>query len=254
MTDEEIRKMVEERLAAEKAARAEAERIIAAEKAAEAAQPVVAEPTPVEEQPTAALQVAEPTVSKSITEIGVNDIKLNLDQSKNVEEQAEQVVGAMAIVKAVQDEEVAQAITDQKAKELLNKADMKAKRAKTDNTAAEVAMQEAERSKYENVLKLFAANKHIPDKLLKIMVMLFSPVYIALHFIIGLPVAIVKTVIKGVGDVATAFIECTDNILVRYESADEKRQPKIRATVWVVLGLAIVGAICLTILGCLHII
>lgn len=168
------------------------------------------------------------TVVKSINDIGVNDISFSLDKEKSYEAQAEDVIGAMATVKAVTDEETVKSITEKKSKELQAKVNKRLKDAQASDLNAEVDKQEAERKKYEAVLSTFGITKHLPSWLLYTMVILFSPVFIILTIVIGIPCGIVKVLIDNI-----------DNILVRYENAEQKNRPKIKATVWIVL----VGAI-----------
>lgn len=177
---------------------------------------------------------------KSLSKVSVDDIEFQLDTSKTYEEQAEDLVGAMATAKAVSNEETAKDIADKKAEELKAKADEKLKQAQTNQTTAEVNKQEAERLKNEAVLSTFGITKHLPDWLLKIMVILFSPIYILLTIIIGIPCGVVKVLIDNI-----------DNILVRYETAKTTNKPKIKVTVWIVLVLVILCIVALTILKAL---
>lgn len=165
---------------------------------------------------------------KPITELSAEDIKIKIDDSKSMEAQAEDVVGAMATANAVKDEQTAKALTDKKAEELLAKAEAKKKEAQTAETQAEVKKQEANRSKYEAVLQTFCINKHLPDWLLKIMVFVFSPIFILISIVIGVPCGIVKVLIDNI-----------DNIIVTYENAESKGKRKIKATV----VLAIIGIV-----------
>ena len=182
---------------------------------------------PANEETTAVAEVKE---GKSITELSANDIKIKLDESKSMEAQAEDVVGAIATAKAVQDENVAKELSDKKAEELIAKAEAKKKAAQTAETKAEVEKQEANRRKNEAVLQTFGINKHLPDWLLNVMVLLFSPIYIVLTIIIGIPCGVVKVLIDDI-----------DNILVTYENAEAQGKRKIKATVWLLLILALIG-------------
>ena len=182
---------------------------------------------PAKEETTAVAEVKE---GKSITELSANDIKIKLDESKSMEAQAEDVVGAIATAKAVQDENVAKELSDKKAEELIAKAEAKKKAAQTAETKAEVEKQEANRRKNEAVLQTFGINKHLPDWLLNVMVLLFSPIYIVLTIIIGIPCGVVKVLIDDI-----------DNILVTYENAEAQGKRKIKATVWLLLILALIG-------------
>lgn len=175
--------------------------------------------------------VKQPEV-KSITEISANDIKVQIDNNKSMEAQAEDIVGAMATAKAVQNEETAQDLAFKKAEELKAKATAKQKAAETAQIKADTEKQEAEREKHEAVLQTFGINKHLPDWLLTIMLIPFTPLYIIISLVVGVPCGIIKVIIDNI-----------DNILVRYESAAEKNKPKIKVTVWLVLIAAAVGVI-----------
>lgn len=181
--------------------------------------------------------VEEPVERKALSDIDVDDIKFTLDHNKSYEEQAEDVVGAIATATAVQDLKTAQDIADKKAEELKAKANKKLLDAQTQDLNSTVEKQEAERAKYEAVLQTFGITKHLPNWLLKIMVALFSPIYIILTILIGIPCGVVKVLIDNI-----------DNILVRYESAKTTYKPKIKITVWIILIVAVLGGIALTIL------
>ena len=168
---------------------------------------------------------------KSITDISAKDIKLKVDESKSMEEQTEEVVGALATVAAVQDERVAKDISDKKADELKARYGAKKIQAETEETEAIVRQQEANRMKNEAVLQTFCINKHLPDWLLKIMVLVFSPIYIVLSLVIGIPCGVVKVLIDNI-----------DNILVTYENAESKGKRKIKTTVI----LAMIAAVLIT--------
>lgn len=184
-----------------------------------------------------ATQLINKSESKSIEEVGLKDIKFELDHTKSYKDQAEDVVSAMATVKAVQDENVVQDITDKKAEELKEKADKHLKKAQAENLNAETDRQEAERKKYEAVLSTFGITKHLPNWLLKTMVILFSPMFIVLTIAIGVPCGVVKILIDNI-----------DNILVRYESAETTNKPKIKTTIWIILIFLMVGVISLVVL------
>lgn len=180
------------------------------------------------------------TPQKSISEVGVSDIQFSLDNTKSYEQQAEDVVGAMATAKAVSDEGTAKDIAEKKAEELKSKANRKLQSAQAEEINATVERQEAARAKNEAVLQTFGINKHLPDWLLKTMVIIFSPVYIFLTITIGIPCGIVKVLIDNI-----------DNILVRYENAKSTYKPKIKVAVWIILGvfaLSIIAVVLINIL------
>lgn len=169
------------------------------------------------------------TTQKSIAQVSVDDIQLTLDKTRSMEQQAEDIVGAMATARAVQDEDTAQSLADKKAAELKARAKAKVKQAEAAETQATTDKEEAQRQRYEAVLQTFGIKTHLPKLLLKIMLLIFSPIYIVLNLVIGIPCGFVKVIIDNI-----------DNILVRYENADEKNKPKIKFTV---LFLLIAGAV-----------
>lgn len=177
---------------------------------------------------------------KSINSVSVNDIEFSLDKSKDYEKQAEDVVGAMATARAVANEKVAEDLSAKKADELRSKASAKAKRAEAADITAETEKQEAERKLYEAVLETFGIKKHLPKWLMRTLVVIFTPIYVVLALIIGIPCGVIKTVIDNV-----------DNIICRYESAGEASKPKIKVTIIILFVLLILAATGFVILKCL---
>lgn len=189
------------------------------------------------------LAVKEYDNKKSIDAISVSDIRIHLDDNKSIEAQAEDVVGAMVTANAINDQSVKSTLTDKKAEELVNKANEKATKAKKVAIDAETELQKAERDLYEAVLNTFGIYKHLPRGLMKILVWIFSPLYIFISLLIGLPCGFVKIIIDNL-----------DGIVCRYDKTGDGVKPKIKVIFWIILALLVVGAICLTVLGCLHII
>lgn len=189
------------------------------------------------------LALQEEDKKKSIDKISVSDIKIKLDDSKSIESQAEDVVGAMVTASAINDDKIKTALTDKKAEELVNRAEEKASRAKTQSINAETELQKAERDLYEAVLNTFGIYKHLPRGLMKTLVWIFSPLFVVISLLIGIPCGFVKIIIDNL-----------DGIICRYDKTGDGVKPKIKIVFWVILGLLVVGAICLTVLACLHII
>lgn len=189
------------------------------------------------------LALQEEEKKKSIDEISVSDIKIKLDDKKSIESQAEDVVGAMVTASAINDEKVKETLTNKKAEELVNRAEEKASKAKTQSINAETELQKAERDLYEAVLNTFGIYKHLPRGLMKTLVWIFSPLFVLISLIIGIPCGFVKIIIDNL-----------DGIICRYDKTGDGVKPKIKIVFWVILGLLVVGAICLTVLACLHII
>lgn len=189
------------------------------------------------------LALQEEDKKKSIDKISVGDIKIKLDDKKSIESQAEDVVGAMVTASAINDEKVKEALTNKKAEELVNRAEEKASKAKTQSINAETELQKAERDLYEAVLNTFGIYKHLPRGLMKALVWIFSPLFVVISLLIGIPCGFVKIIIDNL-----------DGIICRYDKTGDGVKPKIKIVFWVILGLLVVGAICLTVLACLHII
>lgn len=189
------------------------------------------------------LALQEEDKKKSIDQISVSDIKIKLDDSKSIESQAEDVVGAMVTASAINDDKIKTALTDKKAEELVNRAEEKASRAKTQSINAETELQKAERDLYEAVLNTFGIYKHLPRGLMKTLVWIFSPLFVVISLLIGIPCGFVKIIIDNL-----------DGIICRYDKTGDGVKPKIKIVFWIILGLLVVGAICLTVLACLHII
>lgn len=189
------------------------------------------------------LALQEEDKKKSIDKISVSDIKIKLNDQKSIESQAEDVVSAMVTASAINDNKVKEALTNKKAEELVNRAEEKASKAKTQSINAETELQKAERDLYEAVLNTFGIYKHLPRGLMKTLVWIFSPLFVVISLLIGIPCGFVKIIIDNL-----------DGIICRYDKTGDGVKPKIKIVFWVILGLLVVGAICLTVLACLHII
>lgn len=187
--------------------------------------------------------VATPTEQKSISTVSVDDIKVKIDNNQSVAKQAEDVVDLMATAKAVQDEDTADALTKSKADELLAKAKKKRLSAETAVLEAETDKQKARRALYEAVLEDFGIKTHLPSWLMVILVILFTPLYIAKSLLIGVPLGFVKTVIDNL-----------DNVVCRYERVGDTVKPKVKVIVWIIFALLVATAVALIVLKCLKII
>lgn len=180
---------------------------------------------------------------KAITDINLSDVKVKIDTTKSAGEQTKEVIDFAATVSAAQDQDTLKKISDAKKAEIVREAEVKAKEASVKSTHADTEVQKAKREKFEILFETFGVTKHIPDWLLKVLMCIFAPFYILFVIIIGIPTGFIRF-----------LIDCTDGILIRYDNTEEKRRPKIKVTVWVILSLIVVAAICLTTLACMHII
>lgn len=181
--------------------------------------------------------------AKSITDIGIKDVKVTIDHSKAAGEQVKEVIDYAATVGAIQDESTVKQIAEHKKEELVADAEVKAKDARKQSVQADTEVQRAKRAKFQLLFDTFGVADHIPDWLLKILMCIFAPFYVIFVIVIGIPTGFVRF-----------LIDCIDGILVRYDKAEEPRKPKIKVTVWVVLSLIIAAAFCLTLLKCFHVI
>lgn len=184
-----------------------------------------------EEKQETAEQNAIVESKKAIDKISVSDIKVSVDTSKSMEEQAEDVVGAMATAAAVQDEKTAQELTVKKAEELKSKATKKLTEAQAAEIDATTRKQEAERKKHEAVLETFGIKKQLPTYLRVILLAILTVPYILLNIIIGIPCGLLKVIIDNI-----------DNVILRYQAVDDKNKPKLKATVWILLVFAVLAA------------
>lgn len=178
---------------------------------------------------------------KPLTDVKLEDIRFKLDTGKSLQDQAEDVAGALSIAGALRKEETSKQLIDSKSAELVDKAKSKAAEAKSKAIDAETEVQKAEQNLYEAVLQTFGIFKHLPRWLMKVVTIIFSPVYLVFCFIIGTPCALVKIIIENL-----------DGIICRYEKVGNTTKPKIRVIFWIILALIVVTAICLTVLKCLN--
>lgn len=180
---------------------------------------------------------------KSIADISLKDIHFKVDSDKSYEEQAKDVVGAMATAKAVQDQSTIDALAKGKQDELIGEQQSKVEQKKAEFIEAKTDTQKAEYNSNEALFRTFTILSHLPKWLQTIVVPLLTPFYIIGILIINVPCGFVRMLIDAI-----------DGIICRYEKADERTRPRIKVTVWIILGIAIAAAIALGILGGLKII
>ena len=195
-----------------------------------------------EQKQETAVQVAN-TTEKSIADVTLKDVHFKLNTDKTYEEQAEDVVGVMATVKAVEDKDTVDALASAKQSELIDKQYTKVKQAKKQSIEAETEIQKAEWDTYKVLFDTFNINSHLPKWLQKIVVSILTPFYLVFVLAIKVPCGFVRMLIDGI-----------DGIICRYERADERTRPRIKVTVWIIFGIAVAGAITLGVLGGLKII
>lgn len=195
-----------------------------------------------EQEQEKAVQVAN-TTDKSIADVSLKDVKFKLDSNQTYEQQAKDVVNAMATAKAVEDEATVQALAKGKQDELIGEQQSKVKKTQKDFIDAQTEVQKAEYDSNKALFDTFNIISHLPKWLQMIVVPLLTPFYLIGVLVIKVPCGFVRMLIDGI-----------DGIICRYEKADERTRPRIKVTVWVILGIAIATAITLGILGGLKII
>lgn len=195
-----------------------------------------------EQKQETAVQVAN-TTEKSIADVTLKDVHFKLNTDKTYEEQAEDVVGVMATVKAVEDKGTVDALASAKQSELIDKQYTKVKQAKKQSIEAETEIQKAEWDTYKVLFDTFNINSHLPKWLQKIVVSILTPFYLVFVLAIKVPCGFVRMLIDGI-----------DGIICRYERADERTRPRIKVTVWIIFALIVASAVVLGTLGGLKII
>lgn len=186
---------------------------------------------------------ANAIVEKPITDVGVKDIVVHLDKSQDVSKQAEQLAELMSTARVMQDEATKDVLASSKKSELIDRSVAKVKAAQKGVIEAETEVQKAEQESYEGLLTTFGFFHHLPRWLTKILVYCLTPFFLIIGFIIGIPCGLVKILIENI-----------EGIIVKYQKTDDNVKPRIRVTIWILLALVCLTAVCLTVLGCLHII
>lgn len=196
-----------------------------------------------EQKQEKAIQSVAQTSDKSIADVSLKDVKFRLDSNQTYEQQAKDVVNVMATVKAVEDEATVQALAKGKQDELIGEQQSKVKKTQKDFIDAQTEVQKAEYDSNKALFDTFNIISHLPKWLQMIVVPLLTPFYLIGVLVIKVPCGFVRMLIDGI-----------DGIICRYEKADERTRPRIKVTVWIILGIVIASAIALGILGGLKII
>ena len=189
-----------------------------------------------------AIQVAD-TTDKPIADVSLKDVKFKLNTNQTYEEQAKDVVNAMATAKAVEDEATVQALAKGKQDELIGEQQAKITKTKKDLKDSETELQKSEFDSNKTLFDTFNIVSHLPKWLQMIVVPLLTPFYLIGVLVIKVPCGFIRMLIDGI-----------DGIICRYEKADERTRPRIKVAVWVIFGLATAGAITLGVLSGLKII
>ncbi len=167
----------------------------------------------------------------------LSQMSVKFDENQSASEQIAEAAEIAATFEAVKDEEVQKKMATAKGEQLVENVKAKAADSRADRVKAETEEQKAKREQNEAMLGIFNADKHYPEWFRKIVIIMFTPFYLILLFVIGVPTGILRFT-----------LDCIDGILVRYESVDERRRPKVRVTFWVLLLLILIISIVLPVL------
>lgn len=180
---------------------------------------------------------------KSIADVSLSDIHFKLNTTQSYEEQAKDVVNAMATAKAVKDQNTVDALAKGKQDELIGEQQAKIKKTQRDLKDSETELQKAEFDSNKTLFDTFNIVSHLPKWLQMIVVPLLTPFYLIGVLVIKVPCGFVRMLIDGI-----------DGIICRYEKADERTRPRIKVTVWIIFGLIVAASITLGVLAGLKII
>lgn len=134
-------------------------------------------------------------------EIKTENLQFEVDKSKSFNEQAKDIVGAIATKQAIEDTNLQKEITDTKKKELKNSAEKELKKEQEE-------LQEAEYGVYKGIASYAGIKKPLPQKYQKI---LFS-MYMILLFPFQLTVGSIFCVVNFFADCADSFFEKLSSI------------------------------------------
>lgn len=180
---------------------------------------------------------------KSMADVSLKDVHFKLNTEQTYEQQAKDVVNAKAIADAVQDDDFIGVLAKGKQNELIGEQQAKITKTKKDLKDSETELQRAEYDSNKTLFDTFNIVSHLPKWLQYIVVPLLTPFFLIGVLVIKVPCGFVRMLIDGI-----------DGIICRYEKADERTRPRIKVTVWIILGITIATAITLGVLGGLKII
>lgn len=143
--------------------------------------------------------------------VKVPTLQFELDKSKSFNEQAKDVVGAMATAKAIQDEKLVKNVTEAKKDELASKAAADAKTEKAKTKDAEKKLQESTFGIYEGVASYIGLKRALPERMLKGLMLVMQPVLGVCIFVIGLPIGILAIIMDGINVLADKFAAISEN-------------------------------------------
>ena len=148
---------------------------------------------------------------KPLSNVGVDDIKMKLDTSKSLEEQAMDVAGAAATFEALKSEDTQKELTGIKSEELVTKAEARSKKAKAEVKTEEKNLQAANYGIYEGIAEYASIKKPLPDTMQKIIFAILGVLQGFIIVIFGLVFSLVNIVMDMINGLAQRFAELTAN-------------------------------------------
>lgn len=136
-------------------------------------------------------------------------IHFELDKSKSVAEQAEDLVNLAATAKAVEDEKLVNDITSLKKEELKTSAETKAKEKTAESKKSEKKLQEANYGVYEGIADLIGLKKPLPNKMLNALMWILIPFLIIYYVAVGFVTGIINITMDCVNAIVIRFAEFT---------------------------------------------
>lgn len=143
--------------------------------------------------------------------VSVPTLQFELDKSKSFNDQAKDMVGAMATAAAIEDKKLVKDVTEAKKDELVSKAEADAKAEKAKNKDAEKKLQESTFGIYEGVASYIGLKRALPEGMLKGLMFIMQPVLGVCIFIIGLPIGILAIIMDGINVLADKFAAISEN-------------------------------------------
>lgn len=134
-------------------------------------------------------------------------LKVHLDETKSVNEQAKDIVGVMATQKAIEDEQLADKVTKFKKEEILENATANLKNEKAENKQADKKLQECDFGIYQGVANCAGIKKSLPKNMQKILFTILGFFQIIVWLLFGVPTSILNIV-----------MDCVDTIVGKLSS------------------------------------
>lgn len=146
---------------------------------------------------------------KSLGEVNASDIKMKLDTTKSLEDQAADIAGAGATFGALQDESTRETLTGMKSDELITKGQARVKKAKVEVRTEEKNLQTADYGIYEGIAEYSGIKKPLPRKMQAIVFSVLGFFQGILLVIFGVMFGMINILLDMINGLAKRFAELT---------------------------------------------